>query len=268
MTPRSSSAGFLSGPLLAGTMRHPAIRFATAPTHRAAVRRRTSAVALAARFLERPSLRTVVYGGGAAIVGAALYFWVAALTGRELAITAVAVGHLVGRGVFGGSGRRGGRGYQLLAVSLTYLAIVSAYVPLAVRDLAHANGVALDSMLAAADSAHTRATRPGRDAGAFVVAQTGSTRGSSARISDGSIGSSVVTPTIELGAHDRRRLSRTTIALGILVLLGYAAAAPLLAGSANMVGLVMLAAAMLEAWRLTARRPVDPAVATRTRAAA
>ncbi|MEW5848445.1 MAG: hypothetical protein AB2A00_06500 [Myxococcota bacterium] len=74
-------------------------------------------------------LRAWAWGAGAALLGAALYYAVVALTGYELGVVALLVGWLVGSAVRAGSGRVGGRRYQLMAVGLTYLAIVSTSVP-------------------------------------------------------------------------------------------------------------------------------------------
>jgi hypothetical protein len=74
-------------------------------------------------------VRALLAGGLAGLVGAGLYYAVLALTGYEVGLVAIVVGVLVGLGVRWGSRGRGGRAYQLLAVALTYVAIVSTYVP-------------------------------------------------------------------------------------------------------------------------------------------
>ena len=73
--------------------------------------------------------RAAVFGLVGAIAGAALYYAILAITGYEIGLVAIAVGWLVGRAVQLGSGHRGGRACQVLAVLLTYLAIVSTYIP-------------------------------------------------------------------------------------------------------------------------------------------
>jgi hypothetical protein len=70
-------------------------------------------------------------GGG--IVGGAVYFGVAALSGYEIGLIAIVVGWLVGRGMQMGSGSVGGRRYQIAAVAITYLAIAGSYFALAMR---------------------------------------------------------------------------------------------------------------------------------------
>jgi hypothetical protein len=73
--------------------------------------------------------KAVLTGVSAGVAGALLYYGVLALTGYEFGLIAVVVGFMVGRAVRWGSSGRGGAIYQALAVALTYLAIVSCYVP-------------------------------------------------------------------------------------------------------------------------------------------
>jgi hypothetical protein len=61
---------------------------------------------------------------------------VLAATGYEIGLIAILVGFMVGWAVRRGAGGLGGRRYQLLALTLTYLAIGATYVPLAMRQLA------------------------------------------------------------------------------------------------------------------------------------
>jgi hypothetical protein len=71
----------------------------------------------------------VVLGLIAGALGAGLYFLIAKLTGYEFGLIAIVVGFAVGAAVRWGSGDRGGLPYQLLAVIITYSAIVCTYVP-------------------------------------------------------------------------------------------------------------------------------------------
>ena len=75
------------------------------------------------------------YGVGGGAVGAGIYFAVLALTGYEVGLIAIIVGVLVGVGVRAGSDARGGWFYQLLAMFITYCAIVSTYVPMFAKEL-------------------------------------------------------------------------------------------------------------------------------------
>src|ERR1041385_5246647 len=74
-------------------------------------------------------------GAAAAALGAGVYFGVEALTGYEFGLIAVVVGLLVGTAVRKGSRGRGGWRYQLLAMFLTYSAVVATDSTLIAREL-------------------------------------------------------------------------------------------------------------------------------------
>jgi hypothetical protein len=78
--------------------------------------------------------RALLYGAGAAAAGCAIYAIVAIVTGLELALIAIVVGVMVGKAVRLGSGGRGGRPQQILAVVLTYFAITTSYIPVLVYE--------------------------------------------------------------------------------------------------------------------------------------
>ncbi len=75
-------------------------------------------------------MKSLLYGMLAALAGAIVYYLIVRLTGYNIGLIAIVVGLMVGNGVRAGSGNRGGRMYQLLAISLTYLSIVAMNVPL------------------------------------------------------------------------------------------------------------------------------------------
>src|SRR5689334_20568052 len=87
---------------------------------------------LIAAATTRPSLArvglTVLFGLAAAIAGAALYYVVYARMHVQIGIVAIAAGYMVGYAVRKGSGRRGGRWLQILAVVLAYSSVDLAYV--------------------------------------------------------------------------------------------------------------------------------------------
>ena len=70
-----------------------------------------------------------VLGLIAGALGAGLYFGIVEVTGYEFGLVAIVVGFAVGFAVNWGSGGRGGKPYQILAVFITYAAIVVTYVP-------------------------------------------------------------------------------------------------------------------------------------------
>lgn len=107
--------------------------------------------------------RAVLFGLGAAAAGALLWFGVAKLTGYEIGLIAIAVGFLVGRAVQLGARGRGSRRCQAIAVTLTWVAIGSAYLAFAMDErgesAAAVASATADSAAVAApiDSASSRA---------------------------------------------------------------------------------------------------------------
>jgi hypothetical protein len=83
-----------------------------------------------------PFVRACLFGVGAAIAGAILYYAVIAITNFEIGIVAIAIGYMVGYAIRKGAGGRGGRRFQVVAVVLTYWSVGLAYVPLAMKDAA------------------------------------------------------------------------------------------------------------------------------------
>jgi len=73
--------------------------------------------------------RAFLYGLGAAILGSIVFYAITAITGFRFGLIAVFVGWAVGKAVRHGSGMRGGRKYQVIAVLLTYFSIASTSVP-------------------------------------------------------------------------------------------------------------------------------------------
>jgi len=75
--------------------------------------------------------KALLFGGGAAVLGALLYYAVIAITNFEIGLVAIAIGYMVGYAMRMATGGRGGRRFQIIAVILTYWAVGLAYVPLA-----------------------------------------------------------------------------------------------------------------------------------------
>ncbi|MEW5917814.1 MAG: hypothetical protein AB1762_15540 [Gemmatimonadota bacterium] len=98
-----------------------------------------------------PTLTAGLFGLGAAIAGAAIYYGVIAITEFEIGIVALLIGYMVGFALRKGAGGRGGRRLQVLGALLTYFAVAMAYVPLAVK-AATDNAFQADSTAISADS--------------------------------------------------------------------------------------------------------------------
>jgi hypothetical protein len=80
-----------------------------------------------------PFSRALGFGTVAAALSAAVYFGLLAALGREVSLVLILVGFAVGKAVRMGTRRRGGRRYQWLALGLTYLTMVTTYVPFVLK---------------------------------------------------------------------------------------------------------------------------------------
>ncbi len=172
-------------------------------------------------------LKATLYGLGGAAVGAAIWYAVLAITDMQIGLIAIAVGFIVGKAVAKGSGGRGGWQYQTLAIVLTYLAIVSTYVPFIIKgfrehrtgttatadSLAPARTPAADSSTPAAPAtSHADATKP-MTLGGFI--------------------------------------------LGIGALMFIAMIAPFLAGVSNIIGILIIGFALYEAWKFNRKPKIE-----------
>ena len=74
-----------------------------------------------------------LFGLGAAVAGAAIYYAVIAIAHLEIGIIAILIGYMVGYAVRKGARGRGGLRFQILAIVLTYASVGLAYTPLAIK---------------------------------------------------------------------------------------------------------------------------------------
>jgi hypothetical protein len=194
------------------------------------------------------ALRAAGFGLAAAIAGSVLYFAVRAITGFEFGLVAIAVGFMVGTAVRRGSGGRGGWAYQTLAIALTYLAIVTTYVPLLISEFqksakqsaVHAvTPTPMDtiSISATGPVSEDRSTAPGDSSATAPLSQAG-------------------TPAAAHAARVPMRLGAGTVLLGIGTLVLLAAVVPIAAGFSNLIGLLIIAIAVFEAWKLNRRAAI------------
>lgn len=111
-----------------------------------------------------PLVKAGLFGLGAGIVGAIIYYAVIAITDFEIGIVAILIGYIVGYAVRKGAGGRGGRRFQVLAVALTYAAVALAYTPIAVKaalkDKAGEQGAATTSQSEKSQSAPSQPATP------------------------------------------------------------------------------------------------------------
>jgi hypothetical protein len=172
--------------------------------------------------------RALGFGLAAAIAGALCYYAFRELTGIDFGLVAVLVGFMVGKAVFVGGERRGGRRYQVLAVVLTYFAMASTYLPIALSELREGRTVASDSTKAAA-------------------------RGKSAVVARDSV--SVATPTDSATAPKASKATAEKVGFGtFLIALGamvlFTAALPIIVGFSSIISVVILGVGLMQAWRM------------------
>ena len=181
--------------------------------------------------------KAVGFGLVGAAVGAAAYGGVVALTGKGFGLLLLLIGFLVGRAVNLGSGQRGGRAYQFLAVGLTYFAVVSTYIPEIVTS-------AREAAVTVADSS-TKSVADKR-AGERVSTSVGpQAELQGAPSTPGTIGRT--TPPVEtprtLGEH----------AFRIIVVLALMAFIPVVAAFENILFAVVFGITLFQAWRQNRR---------------
>lgn len=184
-------------------------------------------------------LRATGLGIVAAALGAGLYYGVAALTGYELGLISIVVGLLVGFAVRMGARGRGGWRYQALAVFLTYVSIASTYMPgvIAAMKQKRDTPAAAQPAAAAADTATTP------DAARTDVAAPAAAAALPPAPSD------APSPTSP-NAATKPESSPTSALAAIPLLFVFMLAVPFLAGLDNFMGLVLIAIALYEAWKV------------------
>jgi hypothetical protein len=166
-------------------------------------------------------LRAFGLGTIAAMVGSGLYAAIATITGFEIGLVSIAVGLLVGFAVRKGADGRGGWRYQALAMVLTYAAITTTYVPAIVS-----------------------AVRKDRDEEA---AQAKATAAPPSPLADASTqGAPAEDPLVGLIAF----------LVMLAMFFGLALALPFLGGLEHPIGLVLIAIALYEAWKVNRAGPL------------
>jgi hypothetical protein len=177
----------------------------------------------------RGLLLAVVAGLGGGLGGALLYYAILAITGYEIGLIAILVGLMVGHSVKWGSGGRGGRRFQALAVAITYVAIVSTYVPFVVTGLQEAPAPIQSAGSRAGDPPTAPPAAPPAVSGPAAVSQPDAS------------------PT----------LGEFAVALAMMI--GVLLALPFLGGLENAIGVLIIGFALWEAWKVNRRVVLESA---------
>jgi hypothetical protein len=177
------------------------------------------------------TLRASIAGIGAAIAGFVIYWGIRAVTGYELGLVAILIGFMVGGAVRWGAQSRGGLFYQLMAVVLTYLSIASNYTPDVLQGMRNpqAEETAADENAA---TATTAAANPTGTAADNKVAPT-------------------TTPTTD--APERQLPLWFALPIAFVISL----AVPFMSGLENIIGWIIIAFGLMQAWRINKRVPVQ-----------
>ncbi len=177
----------------------------------------------------RRFVRATLYGLPAAAAGSGIWYAITELTGYEIGLVAIVIGLMVGVAVRAGARRRGGWTYQGLAMTLTYLSIVSTYVPDILEEFFDE-----DDGVSVVEDISDREHGASGSADGDVVGEEGD-----ATVAD----------------QEELNLVGGLIAFFVLavVLLAIACAVPFLAGFDNILGLIIIGISLYEAWKLNKR---------------
>lgn len=182
--------------------------------------------------------RAILFGSAAGLVGSIVWYLVRVTTGYEIGLIAVGVGLFVGKAVRAGARNRGGVGYQVAAVVITYIAICLNYAPDIVKGLMQQYKEHHPAKVAAATPATTSP-----QSGATLAKP--STDAPPANPGDA--------PKAPVGA------GRAAGALVVLtaIIIALCLAAPVLMGFRNFIGLLIIAFALWEAWKINKAVRID-----------
>jgi len=180
--------------------------------------------------------KALALGLGGGLIGAAVYYAVLTFAHLEVGLISILVGWLVGKGVQKGSRGKGGWVYQTLAVGITYLCIVSTYIPMIIQGFREIEAEK-KPVAAAPAQAGGAPTQTSPDA-KVVPAQAGAAPSVAATAANGK-------------DEDAPGAGDVVLAFGALLLI--AAAAPFLQGAQNILGILIIGFGLYQAWQLNRR---------------
>jgi hypothetical protein len=188
-------------------------------------------------------LKAVLFGTAAGLLGAAIWYGIRIVTHYEIGLIAVLVGFLVGKAIHIASGRRGGIGYQILAILITYCCIAANYVP----DVYQALAINASDQ-ETADIAKSNSLQPmGNTSG------DASTESLEGPVSDSA--EPINTNAGENALSEKGRL-KPEGAEKLLILLVIALATPVLMCTQSPISILIFGFALWEAWKFSAYHPL------------
>jgi hypothetical protein len=209
-------------------------------------------------------LKALLLGSLAAAVGAGVYRMIMFGTGRNFVLVAILIGYMIGGAVKTGSGDRGGRFYQLLAVFLTYSALVGMVLPEAWEAIASASRERRE-----ARKAIEKESRGNAKAQALAKAELELPENPFQPAADAPMAGSKAEPKAEravlevnIRPEDLEReqgpMSLLLLLFALVVLIGLIYSAPVLFALHSPISLLIFGFAFWMAW--TANRAVEPPV--------
>ena len=209
----------------------------------------------ASRFIGAAALGTV-----AAAIGCALWMLVTKLTGYEIGLIAIVVGYLVGMAVHIGARRVGGVAYQLLAVFLTYSAVVMTYLPMIANQIMTDEGLRQEIRNGISDGAQAGLSDGARtllpDDSQTTPSGDSQTALSNERTADDTANSAPSTSASENREAPVTR-SGTEELVAWIAAIPIAYMLPFLMGFENAIGILIIGFALWQAFRMNARAKID-----------
>jgi hypothetical protein len=192
-------------------------------------------------------MRAIFFGGGAALLGAAIWFGVAVMFNLEIGLVAILIGWMVGRAVRAGSADRGGRRYQVAAALLTYLSVAMSYGALGIREIVKGD----PSAVVSDSTATSGATATAAGTNTSTAASATAARATATSAMPPATGDSAVTATEASGSF----------AKAIVFMLGFMFLLPVIANLSSMpggiIGLAILGFGIHQAWKMNAAAEVS-----------
>jgi hypothetical protein len=205
--------------------------------------------------------RATVFGILAGAVGAGIYYGISALTGYNIGLVAILVGFLVGFAVSYGAQQRGGWLYQLLAVGLTYCAIVATYVPEAAEQLRLMQEQEMLAAGAAEPAGADDGTEPPTPTGLFEAEEleaAGLEEEVAAEPSESAAAEDALEEAPPAGLAEDELASEATVVVTWALAIVFAFFAPVFMGfDGNVIGILIIAFGLWEAWRINRKQPFE-----------
>jgi hypothetical protein len=193
--------------------------------------------------------KAILFGFGASIVGAIIYYAVMRYLNLEIGLVAILTGWMVGKAMHGATGGRGGRLLQVSAGVLTYISVAMAYFPFAVASVQEQIASAPIEPTDVAPAVERLVDS------ATIAAVVDSMNAAAARDTSAAKLDDVVLTDADLRALRDENAPAVNPILGLVILLGLAFALPILSILGSLPGGLISAAiigfGIMQAWQLT-----------------